>query len=222
MKILNNFSTSIHTVLRNLIEEKSKRDNTRFTSYQLANALSMPRSIITKLTHTDESKRISNPKIETLIKIVDYFRKEGFNITIDDLLGIRDRPIDVHSQVLSNNNARPILLYSLSDISQKMGTIEIKLPKTHKNLIALCSEENIDPFFKIGSIFVVDLDIQPAHDMLIAARLDSSQKVRIKKYAREKNKIILKSLNYGDKNITLMPTQLCKILGAVIHINAKT
>lgn len=55
----------IHLTLRKLIEEKSKCDNVKFTACQLAQALSMPRSMITKLTHPDKSKRVINPRIET-------------------------------------------------------------------------------------------------------------------------------------------------------------
>ena len=223
MKVPNNFSTSIHTVLKDLIEEKSRRDNVKFTSYQLASALSMPRSIITKLTHSDESKRICNPKIDTLIRIVEYFREDGFNITIDDILGIKNRSIDVQSQQISSHNeVQSILLYSLNDIEQRLGTIETKLPSTHKNLLALYSEEDIGPFFKIGSIFIVDLDLQPTHEMLIAIKLDDSEKIQLKKYYQEKNTIILKSLNYNNKDITLMPTKTCRILGVIVHVNAKT
>lgn len=223
MKIPNNFSTSIHTVLKDLIEEKSKRDNIKFTSYQLASALSMPRSIITKLTHTDESKRICNPKIDTLIKIVEYFKEDGFNITVDDLLGIKARSVDVQSQSsMARNSLQSIFLYSLANIEQKMGIIEIKLSDAHKNVLAYYLEEDIEPFFKTGSIFIVDLDLQPSHDTLIALQLDNSKKINIKKYFVEKNKIILKSLDYKNKDIVLMPTQACKILGVIVQINAKT
>lgn len=222
MKVPNNFSTSIHTVLKDLIEEKSKRDNIKFTSYQLASALSMPRSIITKLTHTDESKRICNPKIDTLIKIVEYFKEDGFNITIDDLLGIRARSVEVQSQPIMSNNLQSILLYSLANIEQKMGSIEIKLSDTHKNVLAFYLEEDIEPFFKVGSIFIVDLDLEPTHDMLVALQLDNTKQIHIKKYFVEKNKIVLKSLNYKNKDIPLMPTQTCKILGVIVQINAKT
>lgn len=223
MKPQNYFSTSIHTVLKNLIEAKSKRDNIRFTGYQLASALSMPRSIITKLTHPDESKRIFNPKIETLLKIVEYFREDGFNITIEDLLGISNRSIEVQPQrIPQNDDINTVALVSLNNTKEIIGTIEVKLPNSSKNFLALLSEENIDPFFKIGSIFIIDLDMNPVHDTLIAIKLDGSEKVQIKKYCKVKNKITLKPLNSNNNDISLMPTQTCKILGVVIHINAKT
>lgn len=222
MKVPNNFSPTIHTVLKNLIEAKSKRDKMKFTSYQLASALSMPRSIITKLTHPDESKRISNPRIETLIKIVEFFREDGFDITIDDLLGINNRTVDVQSQAIAaTNELRSVMLYSLLNFKEKIGTFNINLSDTHKNILALYAETEVSDLFKTGSIFIIDLDADPEHDTLIAIKLDASEKIHIKKYYRDKNKIILKPLN-NDKKITLMPTQTCEILGVVIQVNAKT
>jgi hypothetical protein len=223
VKTLNSFSTSIHTTLRDLIEAKSKRDGIKFTSYQLANALSMPRSIITKLTHSDESKRIFNPRIETLIKIVDFFRNDGFDITIDNLLGIKTKSIDIQSQPIILSNAKQTVeLYSLGNSTQMLGTAEINITQKAENTLALYAEENIDPFFKAGTVFIIDTDMLPQHDTLIAVKSDHSEKIIIKKYLKEKNKIILQPLNSSEKSITLMPTQSCPILGVVIQINAKT
>lgn len=221
MKSENNFSPIIHTVLKGLIEAKSKRDDIKFTGYQLASALSMPRSIITKLTHPDKSKRISNPKIETLVKIVDFFRKDGFCITIEDLLGI-NQAVDVQAQAIkSKNQISTITLYSLSNSKQIMGTFDLAISSEHKNICALYAESEIAPFFKAGSIFIVNVDAEPEHDHLIAIKFDTSEMVHIKKYLKNENKVILKSLN-DDNEITLMPTQACKILGVIIQVNAKT
>lgn len=182
----------------------------------------MPGSIITKLTHADESTRISKPRIETLIKIVDFFRADGFDITIDDFLSLHNKSIDVQSLLpVSSKERLSIPLYSLQDAEQKMGTIEAALPNT-SHALALYSENDIDPFFKSGSIFIIDLDMKPTHDTLVAVKLESSEQIHIKKYYLEKNKIILKSLNAKEKDITLMPTQGCTILGVIIQINAKT
>ena len=123
--------TSIHLVLRDLIEKKSKRDKVKFTSAQLANALCMPRSMITKLTCLDESKRVINPRIDTLLKIVDFFRSDGFNITIDDLLGITKKSIiDVREAKLQYQNiSRTVSFYFplLIIMKKKLGTIDIKI-----------------------------------------------------------------------------------------------
>ena len=224
MKESNNFTTSIHIALKDLIEAKSKRDKVKFTSYQLANILCMPRSIITKLTHPDQSKRINNPKVATLIKIVEFFRKDGFNITIDGLLGIsRNQQVDVRIQPsLINNIATDIPLYAFTNTRKKIGSITINLPQKINHIIALYSEDDIKPFFKAGSIFIVHLNSQPTNDVLIAIKFDTSEKIYIKKYFKLNNKIILKSLDSHEENIILMPTQSYNILGVIIQVNAKT
>lgn len=206
----NNISTSIHIVLKELIEAKSKRDKIKFTSYQLANALSMPRSIISKLTNPDESKRILNPRIETLIKIVDFFREDGFDITIDDLLKKKT------DKYIAN-----IGTYSLSNLDSKIGNVQISTSSNSTNLVALHAEKDISPFFKSGSIFIVDRDKNPEHENLIAIKFSNSEEVQIKKYLRDRNKIILQSLDYQAKDSVLLPTEECTIVGVIVQVNAK-
>lgn len=223
MKISNNFSTSLHLVLRDLIEEKSNRDQIKFTSSQLATALCMPRSMITKLTHPDESKRVINPRIDTLLKIVDFFRSDGFNITIDDLLGMTKKTVDVQEQdILTQNIIKKIPLYSFNSASnKKLGVIDIKISSKSKNVLAYYANEDIQPFFKKGSIFVIDCDQQPDDETLIAVNVKNSMEIKIKKYHVENNQHILKSLDPNDEPI-LMPNPLFDIIGVVVQVNAKT
>ena len=222
MKILNNFSNSIHIVLRDLIEEKSNRDHIKFTSSQLATALCMPRSMITKLTHPDESKRVINPRIDTLLKIVDFFRADGFSITIDDLLGITKKTIDVQEQnILAQNIVKKIPLYSFNTASnKKLGIIDIKISSQSKNILAYYADEDIKPFFKKGSIFVIDRDQQPDDETLVAVK--KSMGIKIKKCHIENNERILKSLDPNDEEIVRMPNPFIEIVGIVIQVNAKT
>lgn len=81
-----NYEKNISNSIRALIECKSKRDQTPFTIYKLAKALGMPHSVLIKLIHTDENKRVHNPRIDTLTKIVNFFKQDGFQISIDDVL----------------------------------------------------------------------------------------------------------------------------------------
>ncbi|OGT42097.1 MAG: hypothetical protein A3F42_02365 [Gammaproteobacteria bacterium RIFCSPHIGHO2_12_FULL_37_34] len=224
MKISNNFTTSIHLMLRNLIDAKSTRDQIKFTSAQLANALCMPRSMITKLTHPDESKRVVNPRIDTLLKIVEFFKSDGFNITINDLLGITTKSIDVQNQkILIQDFTRKILLHSFNFKStKKLGTIDMKVPSNSKNILALYADKDIKPFFKKGSIFIIDKDQHLEDGMLVAIVSHDSLETQIKKYHIEGNKRILKSLDHHVKEIVLMPHLKIEMIGAIIQVNAKT
>lgn len=218
-------SYGIHHTLQSLIEEKSKRDRVKFTIYQLAKALDMPHTVLLRIMHPDPSKRVSNPKIDTLAKIVAFFRADGFNITIDDLLaGLKSKAIDIQEQELEPFNIQmAIPLYSLdARETKKISTINIRLTKTPKNAIAFCSDENIKPMFKKGSIFIVDTNITPQNDMLVAVKLEYFNKIQIRKFLVQDNINILQSLNPEEKPIILMPTVSFKILGVVIQINAKT
>jgi len=219
--ISDKLTISLHTVLKDLIEQKSKRDNVEFTAYQLARLLDMPRSLITSLTHRDESKRVTNPRISTLLKIVDFFRADGFDITIEDLLGLQSKSIDIKQEMaITNQSTATLTIYSLTN--KYLGEIDLNISSSSKNIFALYSDKEILPFFKAGSIFVIDKDSLPENGNLVAVILNNSDRIDIKKYFFSKSKICLQSLDEEQKDIVIMPTMQCKIIGVIIHVNAKT
>ncbi|TAK74012.1 MAG: hypothetical protein EPO11_07485 [Gammaproteobacteria bacterium] len=184
----------------------------------------MPRSMITKLIHPDESKRVLNPRVDTLLKIVEFFKTDGFNITVDDLLGVKSSSILIQDQKINpKNTQRTISLFSFDNKTKtKLGTIDIKTSIQSDNVIALLADDDIKPLFKKGSIFIVDPDATLENDTLVAVKLNQSKKIQIKKYQIQGHKRILISLESHEKPIVLMPTERHDILGAVIQINAKT
>ncbi len=86
-------TTSIYQVISELITMKTTHDGASFTNAQLANAIDVPRSSICRLLHPDTTKRVTNPTVEMLLKIVHFFREDGFDVTMDHLLGFRQSPI---------------------------------------------------------------------------------------------------------------------------------
>lgn len=86
-------TASIYQVINQLMAMKSDIDGCCFTGAKLANAIDVPRSSICRLLHPDEAKRITNPTVEMLLKILNFFRDEGFDVTMDHLLGFRQSPI---------------------------------------------------------------------------------------------------------------------------------
>ena len=48
----------------------------------------MRHSILARLIHPDPKKRVTNPRIETLNKILEFFKSEGFTVSIDDFFGM--------------------------------------------------------------------------------------------------------------------------------------
>lgn len=222
MVVTEEFQNLIYLTLKKLIEEKSKRDNAKFTACQLAQSIGIPRSIITKLTHQDVTKRVTNPKIDTVMKIVEFFKADGFNITIEDLLGSVTKTVSIRNQpLILQNRLVTIPIYSLNK-KEKMGIIDVKISNKQKDTIALYADKDIKPFFKAGSIFVVSQNAVLENDNLIAIKLAHSDNIEIKKYCVYKNKILLKSLDEKEQDILLMPTTQCEILGIVVQVNAKT
>lgn len=222
MIITDDIQITIHLTLRRLIEEKSKRDNIKFTGCQLAHALGMPRSMITKLTHPDKNKRVTNPRIDTLIKIIEFFKADGFSITLEDLLGLGTKTISVKKQLLPKNRLTTVTVYSLDETDKKLGEVDIKISNKYKDVIGLCARKDIKPFFKAGSIFIVDPKAKLENDTLIAIKMPDSSHTQIKKYCVHKNKIILKSLDENEQDISLMQTTSIKIIGVIVQVNANT
>ena len=223
MNISESIEPSIHLTLKELIEQKAQRDKSKFNAGQLAEALGMPRSMITKLTHFDKSKRVLNPRIDTLIKIVDFFRADGFNITLDDLIGRKTKTINIKNQaVIPHSHMLTLPVYGFSKPNDSLGVIDIKLSEKYKrNLFGLLAEVDVKPFFKSGSIFIIDPDAPLEDDVLVAVKL-AGEMTQIKKYTIKKNKISLKSLDENENEIALLPTSTVQIMGVVIQVNAKT
>lgn len=209
---------AMHITLKQLIQAKSQRDNIKFTACQLAKILSIPRSILTKLTHHDVAKRVKNPKIETIMKIVDFFKQDGFDITIEKLLGQKLIIHDVSCMA-------KIPLYSMHK-QKKIGYAEIKILHDQimhntANLIGLEAPYDIEPFFKIGSIFIVNNNMDFADQHLIAITIIDNNDIQIKRYCIDNQQIYLQEIDKNANKILLDPLKF-KIIGVIIQINAKT
>jgi hypothetical protein len=217
-------NNNIHFSLRRLIELKCQKDNSDFTIYKLAQNLSMPHSVLIKLMHEHPEKRVNNPRIETLDKIVTFFRKDGFNITIDDLLhGIKNPSyIDVIPQEENLEKNVTIPLFDINQANIKVGTIDVTLESGSTDLVAFSSNNDMGPFFKKGSIFIADKSAKPEHDSLVAVDLGDKNSIQVKKYCIEGHKRVLYSLSESEEPITILPTKIIKIIGVIVQVNAKT
>ncbi len=218
-------ANKIHLTVRTLMEKKSARDGVNFTLYRLAKSLKMPHSVLLRLIHLEPSKRVNNPRVDTLYKIVEFFNLDGFNITVNDLLmGFNDESeITIKDQPLfSFNKETELPLYSFNTGKcDKIGQIQIKLSTQAKHLFALLSEEEIKPIFKKGSIFIIDPNARLEADSLVAIKVEKNHQILIKQIQLEANKIQLK--NYDDSlSPLLLNPQLHSILGVIVQVNAKT
>lgn len=215
------YNNNIHLVLKDLIDRKSKRDHSTFSLSALAKAINMPHSILSKLMHEDPSRRVSNPRLDTLCKIVHFFKKDGFNITLDELLeGLKQPPLEIPSSHVAERTSVPLYFLD-SDLTQKIGSVELDLQNKSGNIIAFVSDEYIPPMFKKGSTFVVDQDAEPEHNTMVAAQLPGHEKILIRKLFIAGNKLELKIHDADPSPISLMPTMQYRIIGVVTQVNAK-
>jgi transcriptional regulator with XRE-family HTH domain len=212
----------IHITIKKLMQLKTKRDGINFTLYQLAKALDMPHSILLRLVHSQPNKRVNNPRIDTLSKIVEFFKTDGFNITINDLLmGVQEDIVTIQDQKLDSFLTEVQLPLYPFDTTQpeKIGIATIKLAAIPNKAIAFLSDETMHPLFKLGSIFIVDTQLKPEQDSLVAVKLESYSKILIKKFHIEHNKKWLKSIDNSTEAILMKP-QYHSIIGIIIQINA--
>lgn len=219
-------TSQLHLTLKALIERKTKRDGVPFSIYQLAHGLDMPRSILVRLMHPDPYKRVTNPRIDTLLKIVSFFKADGFDITLDDLLTeTQQHTVEVNEQTIGTFNVQSALpLYSFdAEQHEYLGTVDIHLTSSKPQAIALRCDEDIKPMFKKGSIFILDKSQQPEDDTLVAVKIAPYKQILIRKYyIVDGHRAILKSYNPEEKDIILLPTLSYQLLGVVVQINAKT
>ena len=218
-------ANKIHLTLRSLMEMKSARDGVNFTLYRLAKSLNMPHSVLLRLIHLEPSKRVNNPRIDTLYKIVEFFKLDGFNVTINDLLMGFNDPDEIFIQnqpSISFNAERKLPLYSFNAAKlDKIGKVKIKLSTQAKNLIALQSDKEIKPIFKKGSIFIIDPDARLENDNLVAVKAEKQNYILIKKIQIQTKRIIMTNYDNSTDPIFLNP-QLHSIIGVVVQVNAKT
>lgn len=217
---------TINLVLNELIKKKSKRDGVKFTSSKLANELDLPRSSIFRLIHPDKAKRMTNPTIGTLIKIVDFFKTDGINVSIDDFVGLRKTVVDVQMQeveLLRHSIFVPIYTWYGEQYHDKSSiSLQVNKHEQSKNLVAFLAEEDIKPIFKKGSVFVVDKDVPPEDDNIIGIRLEVNGLILIRKYHKKNNKISISLLDQQAEEMDLLSAKYYDIIGVVVQIIAKT
>ncbi|MBS0351493.1 MAG: helix-turn-helix transcriptional regulator, partial [Proteobacteria bacterium] len=142
--------TNLSDALNELIKMKRLRDNKHFSPAGLAKAIDVDRSLIKRLL----SGEVQNPRIDTLIKIVNFFVEDGFNLRVDDILNFPNRLIDVSAQPLHPETNIPLPLYQMRPFSaEKIGDILIPLPNSSPGLIIIIGNQDIEPIFKAGSLF---------------------------------------------------------------------
>lgn len=212
----------IHSVLIELINQKTQKDGKTFNGAKLAASLNLPRSSISRLIHPDANKRLTNPTLNTLIKIIDFFNNEGINITLNDFVSLKKRSIDVQEQQIQNlNTSIPVPLYDIYDEYQNTSIIaDVENPFNQYK--ALVISNNFPPFFKKGSIFIIDQNKIPQNDNMIAIKIDNNPGIQIKKiFITQKNIKYISNLMEDNQKNALCKYKKYVIIGVVTGIITK-
>ena len=102
------------------------------------------------------------------------------------------------------------------------STITLPIGDSNKNLIGLLAEQDIEPIFKKGSVFVVNKDLTPEDGNLIAIKIEPNGLVLIRKFHKKNNKINVSLFDKFEEKIDLSTLKYYVILGVVIQVIAKT
>ncbi len=213
-------SIDLGIAIEDLIRAKNRRDNDNFTTYKLAKCINVDRSLIRRLLNGD----VTNPRIDTLLKITTFFINEGFSISLDDLVQWGNNVSKIDERIILEDKPKDLPLYQMENFDgERIGMVSISVPKSSPGTIAFLSHEHLEPVFNPGSIFVVDLIKKPEHNNLVVLRQHGSKKVIIKKYLIHKgsNSPWLISLD-GSEKMELTPEAPYQIIGIVIRVNVKT
>ena len=209
--------TSLADALNELITAKQLKDNKKFTASQLAKAIAVDRSLIQRIL----TGEVNNPTVNTLIKIVNFFVEDGFNLRLDDLIPLRKSLVNVQGQAILSEKSIQLPLYQMENFqSGVIGEVATQIQDASPCLIALVSSQDIAPIFKAGSIFVVDIMKKAEPENLVVLRMN--QAIKIAKCTHSNKEKIFELLS--DKKITVRETEANKqiLLGVVVRINAKT
>ena len=210
------------SLIQGLLDLKSKRDNIKFNSSKLAKAIDVDRSLIQRIMKGD----VSNPRIDTLMKIAKFFIEDGFPITLDDLAPWGNtNVVDIRNQQLSQEETKTLPLFLMNNFNgEKIATVPITLPKFTPGLIAVVSNNDLEPLFKAGSIFIIDMEKNPEHENMVMTRISSATELSINKYICEDGgQVSFMPYASQEDKLTFNSAEDCKsdVIGVVIRINAK-
>lgn len=205
--------------IADLIKQKSERDNAKFTVYKLSKATNIDSSRL----HRIIAGEILSPTPVTLSKIVDFFKSDGFNISVDKLLNWDVKQINIEETGAIATKKHTIPLVLLENIDIKIGTTEAELNIANaNNLLAIAISTKQPPFFSPGSIFVIDQNKAPSDESLVVFKqMNNSNSLPILAKYKLNNKHKESFTQLSDNKI-ITETEKYQIIGVVIHIIVKT
>ena len=194
---------------------KQQRDGKRYSVYQLSKEIDVNRSIIQRILNGE----VVNPRLDTLIKIANFFTKDGLLLSLDELVNL-DHISELNEHYLTKEIKMMLPLYDMANSNESMGNITASVPASSTNTVAFLSKNKVEPIFSAGSIFIVDLVKKPKHSNLIAIKSTYDDTVSIAKYKDGKNNTPFATTIDLQKTINLNNNN--KLIGVVIKAHMNT
>jgi SOS-response transcriptional repressor LexA len=204
----------LSTVLKQLLDYKN------LTANSLAKILEFPTPTIHRLA----TGEVQDPRISTLIGIVDYF-----NITIEQLLG-RENLDNRFLPENSNQLNRPpfsIPLLTMQEASQFRQSIkrttqwfcwQSNSDTDSEKCFSIAIKNNLyDPIFTSGAVIVVNPVIAPENGDYVVVSFEGDATPVVKRFMSEgKNKFLSSVVN--EKNFVKYNPKESSILGVIIEV----
>lgn len=168
--------------LRRLIDAKARRDNTKFTASRLAKSIDVNRSLIQRLL----TGEVENPRLDTLMKIARFFIADGFQLSLDDLIGLDHsyrNGQQLNSESADKQVAIPMYQADRFD-GNPQGEAIVTLPDNTTGIIGIELTSDIDATFKAGSLLIVDTLREPEDRNFVAINIKRNTQVIIRRLSR--------------------------------------
>ena len=201
--------------LSKLITAKSEYDQEKFTHRKLALALDIPPSVISRITNSDSTAKVDNPRLQTLTKIVDYFISAGFPITLEKMLTKQDIILDIRKSAEPSFHIKTnIPLYDKDhNLITEDFTTEINSKIKAENIIAIKHPYKLSGKTYQDALFLVDTKSKNHKDTLCLVKEHQQKNVFI---AQNKSTALeQRFINVVDNRIISCPAS---IIGVVIQI----
>ena len=204
---------SSHLQLAQTLNDLIERDQ-MLSPASLARKLGIPTNKITRILNGD----VTDPKASTLLQIANYF-----DITIEQLLGLE--PINSVEDIQSKENTTSLPTYKFSKLGEQASPREWY--RWAENTIdgeyfALDLDTDLyEPIFPNNSILIINRHIEPEdRSYVLLQNKDQPEKISIKKYVFEGNKIYLYPIN-PKLPIEVYEKNLYTISGVILEVHHK-
>ena len=211
------YPSDVAAGLQKLIELKSIRDNVAFTASKLAKAIDVDRSLIQRIL----KGKVQNPRIDTLIKITQYFVDEDFSLTVDDLTQWETQVVAVQEQAMTIEETNTFPLYHSSEFNgNPFATATVRAPRASPSTVAILADVNMGSICPENSIFIVDMLREPAQGNLVAIRLGKEDGIIVRRYFKMENSSpVLKGQTPDVPDIIMDEQHEVTIIGVVTRTN---